>query len=264
MAPMEDEKGLLSPVDISRVLHQRRKFQVLALVAMTVLAAVRFLLLGSSVFSASSVKVPDSFGETFQVHRPVRTDAYNCSVILMQHTFATSWGVPFVGFVNRPACGEDFSAVILQLTVVGQRRQFDRLGFVFLDDVEIWRTSTLEPTINGSYSITSKDVTRYASLFTRKRKIIVDIGNTVDSTYVSPFNVTLEIFYQYSEFNKTNTKIADLVLPLSSLSSRVNLSSAFSLPGLADTAVSVPQNTEKAIVEIYASGNADEEFWVGR
>lgn len=35
------------------------------------------------------------------------------------------------------------------LTVVSAGRQFDRLGIVYLGDIEILRTSTAEPTMTG-------------------------------------------------------------------------------------------------------------------
>ena len=111
-----------------------------------------------------------SFLEVFQVYPPVLTVAPNgsleltdgssnatvrlidsplptCQDVLAVHTFAFSYGKPFVGRYTPPECS--FSRVTWNLTVVSAGRQFDRLGIIYLGDVEVIRTSTAEPTTNG-------------------------------------------------------------------------------------------------------------------
>lgn len=108
--------------------------------------------------------------EVFQVYPPVLTVAPNgsleltdgssnatvrlidsqqptCQDVLAVHTFALSYGKPSVERYTPPACS--FSRVTWNLTVVSAGRQFDRLGIVYLGDVEVFRTSTAEPTMNG-------------------------------------------------------------------------------------------------------------------
>lgn len=74
-------------------------------------------------------------------HRPT------CQKVLAVHTFAYSYGLPFVGNYTPPACS--FNRVTWNLTVTSAGRQFDRLGIVYLGDIEVFRTSTAEPTANG-------------------------------------------------------------------------------------------------------------------
>jgi len=70
-----------------------------------------------------------------------------CKKILAVHSFGYSYGQPFVGNYTPPTC--KFNRVTWNLTVVSAGRQFDRLGAVYLGDIEVFRTSTAEPTANG-------------------------------------------------------------------------------------------------------------------
>lgn len=67
--------------------------------------------------------------------------------ILAVYSFAQSYGHPFVGEYTPPNIA--FNRVTWNLTVVSAGRQFDRLGIVYLGDVEVFRTSTAEPTAGG-------------------------------------------------------------------------------------------------------------------
>jgi hypothetical protein len=44
-----------------------------------------------------------------------------CSVVLMDHVFAFSYGAPFVGAYTPPDC--DFNRVVINFTVVSEGRQ---------------------------------------------------------------------------------------------------------------------------------------------
>lgn len=70
-----------------------------------------------------------------------------CQEVLVVHSFAYSYGEPFVGNYTPPSCA--FNRVTWNLTVTSAGRQFDRLGIVYLGDVEVFRTSTAEPTADG-------------------------------------------------------------------------------------------------------------------
>lgn len=71
----------------------------------------------------------------------------SCQQTLVVRSFAYSYGDPFVGAYTPPSCS--FNRVTWNLTVTSAGRQFDRLGIVYLGDVEVFRTSTAEPTANG-------------------------------------------------------------------------------------------------------------------
>ena len=114
--------------------------------------------------------VTTSLLEVFQVYPPVLTvtpegvleitdgssnatvDIINsnrptCQKVLAIHSFAYSYGKPFIGNYTPPPCA--FNRVTWNLTVTSAGRQFDRLGSVYLGDIEVYRTSTAEPTSTG-------------------------------------------------------------------------------------------------------------------
>jgi hypothetical protein len=70
-----------------------------------------------------------------------------CEEVLVVHSFGYSYGQPFISSYTPPEC--KFNRVTWNLTVVSAGRQFDRLGIVYLGDIEVFRTSTAEPTANG-------------------------------------------------------------------------------------------------------------------
>ena len=133
------------------------------------------------------------------------------------------------------------------------------LNTLDLGDVEIWRTSTAEPTRNGIVWTYMKDSSNYLALWKQPQKLIFDLGNIVDKTYTSPFNTTLTAtFFTAPEQNPP----ADLIIPVSARKSANNASSAFMVPQeQAINSFPIPQNVRKAIFSLSACGQMDEEFW---
>lgn len=77
----------------------------------------------------------------------VNTNRQTCQQTLLVHDFAYSYGQPYVGPYSPPDCS--FNRVTWNLTVESAGRQYDRLGIVYLGDIEVFRTSTAEPTQDG-------------------------------------------------------------------------------------------------------------------
>lgn len=69
-----------------------------------------------------------------------------CQETLVVHSFA-SYNAPYAVPYEPPSCS--FNRVTWNLTVVAAGRQYDRLGSVSFGDIELFRTSTAEPTTNG-------------------------------------------------------------------------------------------------------------------
>ncbi|RPB11283.1 hypothetical protein P167DRAFT_524827 [Morchella conica CCBAS932] len=185
----------------------------------------------------------------------------------MEHEFGWSYGKPFVGNYAPPKCR--WTHVLFNLTMTSKGRQFDRLAMLFLGDVEVFRTSTAEPTQAGIIFNYMKDMTAYTALLSQPQKLIFDLGNLVDSTYTGTFTATLTAtFYTPPTTYPTRPPHnsppgpATHILPISSLSSTANQPSHFLLPrDRASTRLTLPPNTIRATVSLSASGNADEEFW---
>ncbi|KAI9811597.1 MAG: hypothetical protein M1827_005346 [Pycnora praestabilis] len=178
---------------------------------------------------------------------------------LMEHSFAFSYGKPFVGVYRPPPC--TFNRIIFNLTVVSMGRQFDRLALMYFGDTEVFRTSTAEPTVNGIQWTYVKDMSSYLALFEMEQKVIFDLGNLVDDVYTASFNATLTASF-FNSIEMANP--ADLILPISAQRSSTDRASAFSLPAEnATTILSIPRNARRAKATISACGQGDEEFWFG-
>jgi len=147
----------------------------------------------------------------------------------------------------------------MNFTVTSKGRQFDRLGLMYLGDIEVFRTSTAEPTANGIVWTYIKEMEQYNALWSKNQKIIFDLGNLIDSTYTGPFNTTLTAtFFTVPDSKAT----ADTILPISAEQSSANMGSAFSVPGQnASVSYTLPQNVERAVISLSACGQIEEEFW---
>ena len=147
----------------------------------------------------------------------------------------------------------------MNFTVTSQGRQFDRLGLMYLGDIEVFRTSTAEPTANGIVWTYIKEMDQYNALWATDQKIIFDLGNLVDSTYTAPFfTILTATFFTVPDSQPT----ADTILPISAEQSGVNMGSAFTVPSQnASVSYILPQNVERAVISLSACGQIAEEFW---
>ena len=147
----------------------------------------------------------------------------------------------------------------MNFTVTSEGRQFDRLGLMYLGDIEVFRTSTAEPTAKGIVWTYIKEMEQYNALWATDQKIIFDLGNLVDSTYTGPFFTTLTAtFFTVPDSQPT----ADTILPISAEQSGVNMGSAFTVPSQnASVSYVLPQNLERAVISLSACGQIAEEFW---
>ncbi|KAF8658894.1 hypothetical protein AX14_007692 [Amanita brunnescens Koide BX004] len=196
----------------------------------------------------------------FQAYKPVTFLSHGAScnqeLLLMEHQFAFSYGKPFVGNYEPPKC--HFDTVRINFTVTSKGRQFDRLALMFLGDIEVFRTSTAEPTANGIVWTYIKDMSQYNALWKQPQKLIFDLGNLINEMYTGPFNTTLTASFSKQD----NVKTPDVILPISSKKSASNSHSAFTLPS--DNAVvsaKIPAAASRAVVSISACGQIEEEFW---
>ncbi|KAG6031512.1 hypothetical protein E4U41_007546 [Claviceps citrina] len=194
----------------------------------------------------------------------------SCVVTLMEHVFANSYGKPFVANYNPPRASScplasTFNRVVVNFTVVSEGRQFDRLAIMWLNDTEVWRTSTAEPKFHPGISWTYwKDMSNYMALWTEPQTLIFDLGNLINDKYTGTFNATLTATYFREKSNQTGPLAtpAHQILPISAAKGQNHVGSAWVYPDdKAAASVSLPRNVRRAVVSIAATGQADEEFW---
>ncbi|EGG03240.1 uncharacterized protein MELLADRAFT_90243 [Melampsora larici-populina 98AG31] len=194
----------------------------------------------------------------FEVMAPpvVPKDGKFCDVKLIEHTFVSSYGHPAtVNFVPPTNCGPvgSWASVVFTLTATSQGRQYDRLAQLFLNNVEIWRTSTPEPIKRGIIWTVDRDVTRYMPLLSKPNPLTLSLNNTVYPTenLTGQFEVTLSArFYAPTTAFPAVAQLGQIV-PL-----------GYDEGSKIEKPLTLPKNTATAFVEIFASGSQQEEFWL--
>ncbi|POY73868.1 hypothetical protein BMF94_3038 [Rhodotorula taiwanensis] len=186
--------------------------------------------------------------ENLQVHHPVLVpqNGKRCTVQLVRHDFANSYYQPAIVDYKPPRdCpSNDWAAVVLNLTVTSNGTQFDRLASLSLSHVEIWRTSTAEPTKAGIIWTYEKDVTRFSPLFAQPGQILLELNNIVNEQYTGIFSVQLSATFYAATPAFPAARKADLILPLTTGKRRS--SQMLSYPGDTRRALEPPMNTAEA------------------
>lgn len=82
-------------------------------------------------------------------------------------------------------CSDPSKWIFIELTLSGNvsGRQFDRLGSVQLDGVEVLRTDNPEPTRSGVQWAFTKEMNKYFDLWQSKRTLVFDFPNIVNDVY---------------------------------------------------------------------------------
>ncbi|VDB82940.1 unnamed protein product [Peniophora sp. CBMAI 1063] len=221
------------------------------------MVALQALLFAASVLGARLVD--------FQVAQPppLPKDAKQCTIRLFEHTFANSYYVPAIADYTPPTdCGEvgSWVGISLNFTVTSNGTQYDRLGVFTFQNVEIWRTSTPEPTSgDGIIWQYLKDVTRFQPLFAEPGLFILELNNIVQTGLTGEYASTLEATFYASSAAHPPATTANLIVPISTLSN--TSSDEASVPPSFSLNITIPVNSVAAYAELQASGNGEEEFW---
>ncbi|KAK8015136.1 asparagine amidase a [Apiospora arundinis] len=213
--------------------------------------------------------------ECFQVAEPILTDQgltlrgraqpytetpskTSCSQVLMVHTFASSYGAPFVGNYTPPDC--DFDHVVINFTTLVKGRQFDRTGVMYLGDTEVWRTSTAEPNGSGIRWVWLKNMTPFLSLWKQPQTLIFDLENNVDDNYTGLLNTTLTATFFKSDIGHAP---ADQIIPITQRLGTQGKPSQFLTPpsNVTATVTNFPRNANRAVFSVDVKAQREEEFW---
>ncbi|MEE1764889.1 peptide-N4-asparagine amidase [Streptomyces sp. SP18BB07] len=202
--------------------------------------------------TAASPAVPAEFGTDWHdpitaappVSRPENTKS--CEVTVAEAQFKDF--TPYRGTYAPPGeCGKRWSKVVLRLDGKVKGRQFDRLGYLHIGGVEVFRTSTPQPSPDGIEWSVEKDVTRYSDTLRTEQPVEMLIGNVVDDTYTGILDVEVTLtFYVGRPDASTARTVPDRVLTLQD-----------------GTGLTTPRNSERVIAEVYATGSGGgcEEYW---
>lgn len=185
-----------------------------------------------------------------------------CVVSLFSNIAFANFSPKLFSFTPPAACPGPWAKVVLEADFSIQAgRQFDRTANIWLGGTNIYFGTTAEPsrTVARSWHV-ERDLTDYSALFTNPQNGRVDLGNLVNSTFTSIlFGTAVLQFYPLSPAQQPPIT-ADVVLPLSSSSTggTVFLNNTGSL--LSQT-FSMPNNVERAFLDVTAQSQANDEFW---
>jgi hypothetical protein len=193
---------------------------------------------------------------------PVR----HCTVTVMQHDFANSYGAPFTGTVTPPAaCPGPWTKVVMDWTGSVAGRQYDRLAGVWLGGAEIFRTSTPEPDPAGISWHVAQDISAFIPLLSKPEPLVADLGNIVDSTYTGVYHMTMTFTYYQAQGRYRPAAHADQIVPLSATANGSGVTSAgwytLNAGQSASATVTLPRNLTGVTAEVYARGGGCDEQW---
>ncbi|MFJ8637153.1 peptide-N4-asparagine amidase [Streptomyces sp. NPDC093568] len=228
----------------------KRRIVMSMLAGATLLAST--LLGAGPAPAAEPTDVPAEFGTDWHdpitaappVSKPV---GKSCQVTVAEAQFRDF--TPFRGTYAPPdGCGERWSKVVLRMDGKVKGRQYDRLGHLSIGGVEVFRTSTPEPSPDGIAWSVEKDVTRYSDTFRRTQDVEMLIGNVVDATYTGVIDVKVTLTFHTGRTGAGpggSAATPDRVLTLH------------------DDTLTTPRNSERIVAEVYATGSGGgcEEFW---
>src|SRR6201996_4065591 len=221
---------------------------------------------GGSAGTAGS-PIETNYQDPVRALPPVsRPPVPHCTVTVMQHDFANSYGAPFTGTVTPPAaCPGPWTKVVMDWTGRVAGRQYDRLAGVWLGGAEIFRTSTPEPDPAGISWHVAKDISAFIPLLTRSEPLVADLGNIVDSTYTGVYHMTMTFTYYQAQGRYRPAAHADQIVPLSDTGGGAGTTSAgwYTLGAgqSASATVTLPRNLTGVTAEVYARGGGCDEQW---
>lgn len=174
-----------------------------------------------------------------------------CSIEILQHDF-DDYSVQERDFDIPAECGDEWAAAVLTLEGSVAGVQYDRAGWIQIDDATVMRLSTPEPSKDGISWRVEQDLTAYQDVLDPgTNSVAMYLGNTVNETYTGIFDITLTLdLYagpapegtpeEVITFGDAGKDGADLVHD-----------------------VTMPRNSTKIVGEVYAigSGGGCEEFW---
>jgi Peptide N-acetyl-beta-D-glucosaminyl asparaginase amidase A len=231
----------------------------LALPAICLVLAVAPARAGAAASAPIEVNYQDPITAAPPIQRP---DTARCTVQLMQHDFAFSFGQPFVGAFTPPAgCPGPWSMVVMDWTGSIAGRQFDRLAAVWIGGVEVLRLTTPEPDPRGITWHVEKDVSEYSSILRQPRTVVTSLENLVDATFTGVFHITLSLTFYAADARHPAAAAPSQVVPISTGTQGPAWFTINSASQQARATLHLPTNLTRARLQVYASSHGCEEQW---
>ncbi|XP_020086065.1 peptide-N4-(N-acetyl-beta-glucosaminyl)asparagine amidase A-like [Ananas comosus] len=224
-----------------------------------------------------------------------------CSLLVLQYNFADTVGAPPVAanYTPPPDCPAPWSRVVLELSASASGLQKDRIAALWLDGAEILPPTTPYPMAPGVFWRVRKDVTRYTALLRGRSPyegdqpcVLSMMLENSNAKYPGVYSVNVSLhFYRgalcsggrciglkpagetkraelgpalsaHPTIKGIYREPADMIIPISNGDGRkgfwFRLENETEVQG---TTVRLPNNTYRAVLEVYVSHHGDDEYW---
>ncbi|KAL8510091.1 hypothetical protein ACS0TY_017060 [Phlomoides rotata] len=220
--------------------------------------------------SHSAPESAAAYTRYFEVTKPIslpKTQPLSYPILKNQEFAYTYEKPPVLKNYKPPSNPSNFSKIVFEWTATSKGRQYDRIFGVWIGGAEVFRSCTAEPRATGTIWTVKKDITRYHSLLTTEQTVSVYMGNVIDSIHDGVYHVNLTFHFYPSEqhHHDSNHKGADLILQISR-NLPLNDGLWFKIENstvLQGKEVKIPQNSYRAVLEVYVSFHENDEFWFG-
>ena len=174
----------------------------------------------------------------------------------------------------------DWIMLVLTMNISTKGLQYDRVGAVWINGVEVIRLTTAEPTAEGIHWTVQKDVSylkRYITDNIDDLYTTISIPNIVNSVYTGILYINLTLSVYMNDFKSSsydpiydvyihplsNAPVVSPGFPLGplSLSSHHNFTHSILLPDIYHETYKTITPLDDLFIEIFASAHGDEEFY---
>ena len=183
-----------------------------------------------------------------------------CTVTLFTNAAFDNFNATTFNYTPPANCRGPWAKVILTADfTVSAGNQFDRSGWFYLGDINIFFGSTAEPTSNhGPSWHIERDVTDLTSVLKTAQPGSATIGNSITAQDTSTIFASAALeFFPATPFAPAPAT-PDMVVGLSSGSNPLDLVTA---TDLLSQAVNLPRNVEKLYLDVFAQNQIDDEFY---
>ncbi|KAK8961083.1 hypothetical protein KSP40_PGU001315 [Platanthera guangdongensis] len=200
-----------------------------------------------------------------------------CSLQLLQSDFASrARSQPEFFSYNPPDnCPSPWSRVVLELSASASEVQKDRIAAIWVAGAEILRTSTPFIMAPNVFWRVRKDVTRYTALLRRPTRFFMIFLNDSNATLHGVYSVNVSLHFYRGAVGQFNAhpvirglypQPADLIIPISRAAGDATAGPGYWFRITNDTdvctrTVLIPNNTYRAVLEVYVSHHGDDEYW---
>ena len=191
---------------------------------------------------------------------------HSCTVTVMTHDFANSYGAPYNGSYTPPAdCPGPWSKVVLTLTSTVGGVQFDRDVYVAVGHAVLLDGTTSEPCCTGSNSTTwtvQRDVTDVSPVLLTTQPVQVELDNVINASDTGVYHTVVRLtFYATNATHPAPTSPSEII-PLSSSSPGGPMLTITRDGQQVGSAETFPHDMTRLTAEVFADAHGPcEEFW---